>query len=402
MLLNGKPLEQITESDLQELVDNEVAEGKTLDYKEKSSGNSDADKKEFLYDVSSFANASSGNLIFGITEDKGIAIKIDGVETNDIDKEILRLDNILRDGISPRIPGIRIQPIQLQNNNYVIIIDIPRSFALPHMVTYKNSSRFYSRNSGGKYQLDVDEMRTAFTVSQGLIDRIRNFRRERLSLIIADETPIILEKDAKLVLHLIPLNAFEINSIITTEKINNIYQKKQWLFSLLFNNSGCKYRYNLDGFLRYNGNNISNYNTYLQIFRSGIIESTTTCCFENYDHLKNKEKPKFIYKGYENEIIYCLNNYLQLQKILNIPTPIILFLSMVGVSSYIMGHNDGWDTSSHKAIDRDNLILPEVMIEDYNIDLYQKMKDTFDIVWNAAGHTRSLNYDEQGNWLGNK
>ena len=161
MLLNGQPLDQITESDLQALIDNEVAEGKTLDYKEKSSGNSDADKKEFLYDVSSFANASGGHLIFGVTEDKGIAIKIDGVQTNDIDKEILRLDNILRDGISPRIPAIRIQPIQLRNNNYVIIIDIPRSFALPHMVTYKNSSRFYSRNSGGKYQLDVDEIRTA-------------------------------------------------------------------------------------------------------------------------------------------------------------------------------------------------------------------------------------------------
>ena len=67
MLLNGKSLDKITESDLQELIDNGVAEGKTLDYKEKLSGNSDAEKKEFLYDVSSFANASGGNLIFGIT-----------------------------------------------------------------------------------------------------------------------------------------------------------------------------------------------------------------------------------------------------------------------------------------------------------------------------------------------
>ena len=83
MLLNGKSLDKITESDLQELIDNGVAEGKTLDYKEKLSGNSDAEKKEFLYDVSSFANASGGNLIFGITEDKGIAIKIDGIETNE-------------------------------------------------------------------------------------------------------------------------------------------------------------------------------------------------------------------------------------------------------------------------------------------------------------------------------
>ncbi|MDJ0510540.1 MAG: ATP-binding protein [Crocosphaera sp.] len=401
MLLNGKPLDKITESDLQELIDNEVAEGKTIDYKEKLSGNSDTDKKEFLYDVSSFANASGGHLIFGISEDKGIAIKIDGIETKDIDKEILRLDNILRDGVSPRIPGIRIQPIQLQNNSYVIIIDIPRSFALPHMVTYKNSSRFYSRNSRGKYQLSVDEIRTAFTVSQGLIDRIRDFRRERLSMIIADETPVMLEKGAKLVLHLIPLNAFEINYIITTEKINSIYQKKQYLFSPLYNNHrDWKCRYNLDGFFTYDGNNLSNYNTYSQFFRHGVVEATSNR-FAN-DHYNFPIEKNFIYKDYERDIIYCLNNYLQLQQLLNIPTPIIIFLSMVGVSSYIMGYDLPLGPIFRHTIDRDNLILPEVMIEDYNVDLYQVMKPIFDTVWNAAGYPQSLNYDEQGNWLGNK
>nr|ADN13150.1 hypothetical protein Cyan7822_1143 [Gloeothece verrucosa PCC 7822] len=32
------------------------------------------------------------------------------------------------------------------------------------------------------------------------------------------------------------------------------------------------------------------------------------------------------------------------------------------------------------------------MIEDYDLDLYELMKQTFDIVWNAAGYPGSLNY----------
>lgn len=89
MLLNGKSLDFIDQSDLQALIDNKISEGKTIDYKEKLSGNSDADKKEFLYDISSFANASGGYLIFGITEDKGIPIQINGMEIVEIINQII-------------------------------------------------------------------------------------------------------------------------------------------------------------------------------------------------------------------------------------------------------------------------------------------------------------------------
>ena len=40
-------------------------------YKQKFPTNSDVDRKEFLADISSFANASGGDLVFGITEENG-------------------------------------------------------------------------------------------------------------------------------------------------------------------------------------------------------------------------------------------------------------------------------------------------------------------------------------------
>lgn len=65
--------EKIREADLDQLIANSVLEGKTIDYKLALPSNSDLDKKEFLADVSSFANTSGGDLIFGVDESEGVA-----------------------------------------------------------------------------------------------------------------------------------------------------------------------------------------------------------------------------------------------------------------------------------------------------------------------------------------
>ena len=41
----NKPLNSIEESDLQQLIDNQVSEGKIIEYKKALPGNSDGDKK---------------------------------------------------------------------------------------------------------------------------------------------------------------------------------------------------------------------------------------------------------------------------------------------------------------------------------------------------------------------
>lgn len=87
-------------------MDNQVPESKTIEYKESLTDNPDSDKKEFLADVSSFANAAGGYLIYGMRENSGIASELCGLESIDADAEIRRLDNIIRDGIKPRIPGV--------------------------------------------------------------------------------------------------------------------------------------------------------------------------------------------------------------------------------------------------------------------------------------------------------
>ena len=73
MLINGKQFSDIGESDLQSLIEDQVPEGKNIEYKSKLPNKSDRDKKEFLADISSFSNSSGGYVFFGITEKKWAA-----------------------------------------------------------------------------------------------------------------------------------------------------------------------------------------------------------------------------------------------------------------------------------------------------------------------------------------
>jgi predicted HTH transcriptional regulator len=60
------PLNQLSEKHLQSLIDNEIREGRTIDYKEKL----ETDAKEFAKDVTSLANTLGGIIIYGVVEER--------------------------------------------------------------------------------------------------------------------------------------------------------------------------------------------------------------------------------------------------------------------------------------------------------------------------------------------
>src|SRR5438876_6503807 len=132
MNLDSKPLDKIEESDLQVLIDNKISEHKRIEYKSALPGNSNEDRKEFLADVSSFANTAGGYLIYGIVANDGIPVDLCGVELDSVDRLKLTWQSRLRDCVEPQIPGIDIQPIELSSGNWVIILRIPRSWLAPH------------------------------------------------------------------------------------------------------------------------------------------------------------------------------------------------------------------------------------------------------------------------------
>jgi Schlafen, AlbA_2 len=112
MALSSISFEDISERDLLDQIQTGVPEGVLLDYKRETYGGGDADVKEFLKDVSSFANTAGGHLIIGIDETGGVPTAISALD-GDSDKELQRLENLARDGIEPRIVGLRMRAVPI-------------------------------------------------------------------------------------------------------------------------------------------------------------------------------------------------------------------------------------------------------------------------------------------------
>jgi len=392
-----KNVNEITEDDLQELIDDSVSENITLEYKQSLPGNSDADKKEFLADISSFSNASGGNLVYGITEDreKGIPKKLEGLIVENTDKEITRLENMIRDGIKPRISGIVIQPIKVLKSKVALFIRIPRSWNSPHRVIFKGHDKFYTRNNTGKYPMDVTELKIAFDLSETITERIRRFRKDRISKIFTNTIPVPFYDNAKIALHLIPFVSLNSAKRYELNKITSYPGKLPPI-----NHNGFTNRHNLDGFLTYSRDEEGKTYSYVQLFNNGIIEAVEG---KYLDPHQNDEQLIIYGAAYENKLIESLSIYLSVLKELNIELPIFIFLTLVGVRGYFMFVGEKrFNVQGNSGIDRDILLLPEVIIENYHTAPEDILKPCFDAIWNACGFPKSPNYDDGGKRIESK
>ena len=151
-------------------------------------------------------------------------------------------------GSSPRLYTAPIHPVSLLTQGVAIVIRIPRSWAAPHVVDYQGHWRFYSRNSSGKYPLDIEQVRTSFALTETIGERIRNFRAERLERIVAGETPVLLEGHARTVLYIVSIGAFDPAVRFHVAGLAN-QQVSPYLAPI--NSSGWNLRHNFDGFLTY-------------------------------------------------------------------------------------------------------------------------------------------------------
>lgn len=394
-----KNLNEINLSDFQSLIENGVAESKTIEYKLDLTLENDSDKKEFLYDVSSFANASGGDLIFGISEDRasGLPSKLEGIKIDNADELKRRLESLIRDGVAPRIAGVQIEAYPIDGLQHILIIRIPKSWNSPHQVIFKNADKFYTRASNSKYKLDVSQLRDAFLASDTIADRVRKFREDRISKIISNEMPGKLHSTAKIAMHLIPLTSFEPGK--SYDLSNNSLHESQ--FAAL-GGAGWDLSYNLDGLLSFGASTQGIHHGYLQLFRNGIIETVNSSILLPYDGGLYVSSTRYI--DFEFRIIEALNAYRILIKILKIDLPIYVYISLIGVKNYsLQSSRINTRYWQGPVIDRDMVILPELVLED--LDKQQSdqfLKPAFDMIWNACGHQKSLNYDSAGNWIGAK
>ena len=102
--------------------------------------------------------------------------------------------------------------------------------------------------------------------------------------------------------------------------------------------------------------------------------------------------------GFEEELIKALGRYLGLERALGVPPPYVVALTLLGVRGMRMGVGHRYFHDDDTAIDRDDLVIPETLVEDANAEPHTVLRPLFDSIWNAVGWPASPHYTDEGEW----
>jgi hypothetical protein len=163
MIFDHKSGHEITDEEIDLLVQDHVQERQHLEFKATVNLKSDEEKHEILRDIASLANGGGGYLIIGIRDDgKGRAqtyasdLKLDAER---VKKVVMDLSNKY---VSERLHGLEVATRSVKSHP-VVIVRIPNSEQTPHMVTYNDTTGFYRRYHDGKRSMTTGEIRDAFS-----------------------------------------------------------------------------------------------------------------------------------------------------------------------------------------------------------------------------------------------
>lgn len=402
-MLSNK-LDNIVLDDIQSLIDNEVCEGKEIEYKSELHIETGDQRREFLADVSSFANANGGDLIFGITEDSNSKLpnSICGIQIKNEDEIVRQIESILRDSIQPRIPDIKFKLIHISDDNYVLIIRIAPSFIAPHRAIYKGWDKFLTRNSKGKYQMDVNELRTAFNMTQELSKQIEDYKLNRIAEIGANRYKILKDEYPIFIIQMLPISSFQRNNFYSISEIYNVMNSVN---SNSFGIAGNK-QITVDGVIISDVYKYASSNTdkkaYAHYKINGIIEKATVYFFNpNFvsTGMWPSKKLKLIYKNdLIQKTINTTEEMLQFYKKIGITPPILISCAIINGKGFTIPIDSWLDRNGE--IDRDMLLIPDVLIDDLSIDASKFLQPIFNSIWNACGYTTCPAYDDTNKFIG--
>ncbi|UVC07350.1 ATP-binding protein [Rhizobium sp. TH2] len=153
-------LELRTREDLQRLIDERLPESISLDYKATAAlAKTNEKRKELTKDVSAFANSAGGQIVYGIVEQDQVPLSIDeSLDRSEITPEWI--EQVLTTSVSPRIEGLKIAMVPLNERNVAYVISIPQAVnRAPHQAIDK---RYYRRHNFMSVPMEDHEIRDVF------------------------------------------------------------------------------------------------------------------------------------------------------------------------------------------------------------------------------------------------
>jgi hypothetical protein len=391
--------DDIGSDDILRLIEDEVEERKRLEYKQALNLINTEDRAEFLADISSFANASGGDIIFGISDRRnggnatGIPDAIVPLSLTNLEMEKGRMSQLIETGVQPRISGIQLRVIEIPEKGPVIIVRVPKSWIGPHMVNYANRTRFFSRNNIlGKFQLDVQQIGDAFLQRRGVGERMLSWKSDRIGKAIAGEGPVPLQGPLVL-FHFVSAAALTDGE----QSLPRIFDTQLLLSNCrLFSLTAQTTRYNADGLLLLSNPTKNQRQSYLQIFRDGSLEYGDSAALDSWGggHVPSQ--------AFERNIATAFKGAVGLLKELEVPEPTFASLTLVGMKGRTMALPDdpfGWRTTTDP-FDRDVILSPDMRIENLaeGFPYPTTLLPIVNAVWQAAGRDQTPYLNGGGVW----
>lgn len=236
--------------------------------------------------------------------------------------------------------------------------------------------------------MDVSELRSAFMSYGSVIERVRQFRADRIAKIQNNQAPVLFPSGkSQTILHLIPLESFGGPVQYDVVKLSNRPMRLPPVIEGSWSN-----RINLDGFVSYSGTE-QNSMAYTQAFRNGAIEAVEGYWL-NAEHGGNRTIP---YAAIEGGLLRYLETCFEVQKDLGVTPPIIVALALTRTRSLKMAA-EYWELSPASILE-ENLVLPETVVMDFTEKPGKILKPIFDLIWNACGYPATKTLDNDGNWI---
>jgi predicted HTH transcriptional regulator len=153
------------EETINSLIENQERENLYVDYKSAKSLEKTYGKNpsvDISKDVSAFANAAGGCILYGVEEKKNIPIDVDG--TIEIEDKKEWLNRVINGNIVPRIEGIEIYAVRFEARpgKAVLVVSIPMS----HTAHQAKDKRYYHRYD--EESLPMDDYQVRQTMYRGI------------------------------------------------------------------------------------------------------------------------------------------------------------------------------------------------------------------------------------------
>lgn len=368
---NPQNLHRLEHDDLLRLIEDQVPEDESLDYKQAPYQST----KEFCKDISALANTLGGVILLGVREEHLLPVEVSGIDAPAEEQQ--RLTQAVEANIRPRI-SVAWKSIPLVNRRHVLACGTQKSRLGPHMNHADNDKRFHKRANEVTTVMDERELRRAFLQSKTQEEIVLDLHRAHVSQV--GRAPQPGPNRSCYVLDVIPVPIEELRFDPGDDQTVRAVSVLQPALGI-----GEEQRISFDGWVNYS----TSQPDMLRLDHSGIIRSHAV------ETGVNKSKQAEIASEWlVQQLFDFFCNVKKAYTTLRVNPLIYLCWTITNTDGMTLTLKNV--RRDPPAADVDRIEFPPILWESFDTETDVLVKPWLDRLWQAFGMPRCSSYDEGG------